>query len=348
MMEIVSGRRRGIRPVLLRAMLAVYEVPYRAAMQLRNHLYDRRILPIHRLPRPAISVGNLTTGGTGKTPLVCWIAAALQSAGRKPAVLMRGYKSKDGQSDEARLIADSVPGMPVIANPDRLRGAAAALLAQSETDLFVLDDSMQHRRVARDLEIVLVSAVEPWGFGHVLPRGLLREPVSGLQRADAVIITHAGLASPSDLVEIESIIRQHNAAAPIFHADHALTALLASDGSEMPMSALSDGKYFVACGIGQPATFLTGLERHRGARAGVRLFRDHHLFSEGDVALIQRQAAEVEATAIIVTEKDWTKLAAIPAARKSAIPFRRARLELTFANGEGAALLQLIAQRTMP
>jgi tetraacyldisaccharide 4'-kinase len=344
--EIMSGKRRGIGPAATRAMLAVYEVPYRLATQLRNLLYDRRILPIYRLPSPAISVGNLTTGGTGKTPLVCWIAAALQNAGMKPAVLMRGYKSKEGQSDEAKLIADFVPGMPVIANPDRVRGAAAALEAQSETNIFILDDAMQHRRVARGMEIVLVSAVEPWGFGHLLPRGLLRESISGLKRAHAVIITHSSFASPQKLSEIESVIRRHNAAAPIFHADHVLTGLLAPDNSEMPMSALADCNYFVACGIGQPDAFLVGLSKYGNQRVGLRIYGDHHSFSESDVSVIQREAAEAGAAAIVVTEKDWTKLADLPSVRQSRIPFWRARLSLAFSDGEGQQLLELIARRT--
>jgi tetraacyldisaccharide 4'-kinase len=345
-LEMISGRRRGALAAAMRAALSAAEIPYRGLMRLRNGLYDRRMLPSHRLPRPAVSIGNLTTGGTGKTPLVCWLAAAAQAMGRKPAVLMRGYKSNQGSSDEQREIEQFVPGTVVIANPDRVRAAAMALEKSPEIDLFILDDAMQHRRAARDVEIVLISAVCPWGLGHVLPRGLLRESPAGLRRADAIVLTHAGEVGKQRLDEIQTTVRRYNSRSPLFLADHALVGLLSADEVEEPMTALADKPYLVACGIGDPESFAASLARHGGVCVGRRFFPDHHHFTDADVIGLRRAAAQASAAAIIVTEKDWMKIRHLPAAQEAAGILRRAKLSIRFDASGQAKLLELIWQRT--
>ncbi|MGA2233051.1 MAG: tetraacyldisaccharide 4'-kinase, partial [Tepidisphaeraceae bacterium] len=138
-LDVVSGNSRGATAAALRSMLWAAEQPFSVAVGARNAFYDRRWLPIRRLPRPTVSVGNLTTGGTGKTPFVCWLVGALQSAKRRPAVLMRGYKSNSQFSDEQALISRLCPQTTVIADPDRVRGSAAALANDPAIDLFILD-----------------------------------------------------------------------------------------------------------------------------------------------------------------------------------------------------------------
>jgi tetraacyldisaccharide 4'-kinase len=345
MIDVLSGERQGAWPAALRMLLTVAEVPYTGIVRVRNGLYDLRILRARRLPRPTISVGNLTTGGTGKTPLVCWLATALRAEGRKPAVLMRGYKSNGGQSDEAKLIAQFVPANSVIANPDRIKGAETALQQQPETDLFLLDDSMQHRRAGRDFEIVLISAVEPWGYQHVLPRGLLREPISGLSRADAVVLTHVSEVSPFRMMAIKATVRQYNEDAPIFSADHVLTGLVTAGGEELPLSTLAERKYFIACGIAQPVSFLQGLKNYGDECVGHQIFPDHHPFDESDVAALRQSAKDAGATTIIVTEKDWAKLGEMPSVKESEIPFWRTRLSMKF-SGEGSRkLLDMVLRK---
>jgi tetraacyldisaccharide 4'-kinase len=338
-LDVVSGRRRGAGSTALRLALAVASPPYAAATRLRNLLYDRGVLPSRSLPRPAVSVGNITVGGTGKTPLVCWLASALRAAGRKPAVLLRGYKT----ADEEILIAQASPDTPVVADPDRRHGAQAALAKQADVDLFILDDAMQHRRVRRNFEIVLINAAQPWGYGSVLPRGLLREPIGGLCRADAVVFTHASEASLDQLVDVEATLRKHNRDAPIFLADHELTGIMAPK-EELPMSALSDRPYFVAAGIGQPDSFLAALQAHGKKCVGHRVFADHHRFSNEDVASLRRQAAG--AAAIVVTEKDWTKLRNLSVIQDDGIPFWRAQLRIHFRNDGDKRLLDLVCRRT--
>src|SRR5580658_2492398 len=178
--QIMGGEDSSPGAIALRTAAAIAEPFYAAATDLRNRLYDWSILKTHPLGRPTVSVGNLTTGGTGKTPIVQWMTRRLLAEGHKPAILMRGYKSTaNGGSDERALL--ETPQIPVIADPDRRGGAIMALRQHPGTTVFVLDDGMQHRRAARDFELVLIHAAHPWGYGHVFPRGLLRESINGVR-----------------------------------------------------------------------------------------------------------------------------------------------------------------------
>src|ERR1700722_16404745 len=191
--EILSGSDGSLRGRVVRGLTAIAEPAYAAAMAGRNLAYSRGWFSSRRLPSATISVGNITTGGTGKTPVVRWLAGRLREAGKYPAVLLRGYRATTGGvSDEQQLLARGLTdAIPVIANPDRFAGAEQALGHNGKIDAFVLDDGFQHRKVKRDFDLVLINATEPFGFGHVLPRGLLREPMAGLRRADALLITRS-------------------------------------------------------------------------------------------------------------------------------------------------------------
>jgi tetraacyldisaccharide 4'-kinase len=339
-LDICSGRRRGAGAAFLRGALRVAEIPYSAGMGLRNSLYDLAILKATPLPHPTISVGNITTGGTGKTPIVSWLTASLSAVGRHPAILLRGYKG----TDEQTVLATANPHCVVVANPDRVAGAKLAQNQDSQIDLFILDDAMQHRRVKRNLEIVVINAREPWGYGHVLPRGLLREPLSGLKRAGAFVITHFSEIAPASLKKIETTIRKHSAA-PIFNSDHLLTGLDSANGSaRVPMSALANKKYFVACGIGSPESFISLLSNFGGQLAGKRFFVDHHPFSDSDAVALKRDAEACGAEWVIVTQKDWAKLRVFDAAQS----FVTAALEIRFAGGHAQKLLELVLQRIKP
>jgi tetraacyldisaccharide 4'-kinase len=207
---------------------------------------------------------------------------------------------------------------------------------------------MQHRRVAaRCGGGAGQMPCEPWGFGHVLPRGLLREPLAGLRRADAFVVTHAGQVTPAKLEEIATTIRRFNPVAPIFGADHVLTGLAPGrEGAVLPMSALANQRYFIAAGIAQPESFAAALELHGKQCVGRRFFSDHHPFTPQDVMALRRQAAEAGATAIIVTEKDWTKLAFAGASGASDTPFWRAQLSIEFVEDHQKRLLELLLRRT--
>ena len=225
--EILSGSDRSLRGRVVRGLMAIAEPAFAAIVSGRNLAYSREWIGSRRLASPTISVGNITTGGTGKTPVVRWLASRLSEAGKHPAVLLRGYRSTaGGVSDEQQLLARGLTdAIPVIANPNRFGGAEQALRQNGKIDTFVLDDGFQHRKVKRDFDLVLVNATEPFGFGHVLPRGLLREPITGLQRADAFLITRSSQVEPADLAKIELTLRKYNPTAPIYRANHTHTGV---------------------------------------------------------------------------------------------------------------------------
>ena len=190
--DLVSGRRRGAMAAALRGILAAAEVPYTWAVRWRNRRYDCGAKTVYRVDVPVISVGNLTLGGTGKTPMVEWIVRRFLAQGKKVGIISRGYGAHGGPNDEARELAWKLPGVPHVQDPDRVAAARRAI-GDFGCQVLVLDDAFQHRRIGRDLDIVLLDALEPLGYEHVFPRGTLREPVEGLARADVVALSRADL-----------------------------------------------------------------------------------------------------------------------------------------------------------
>jgi tetraacyldisaccharide 4'-kinase len=321
---VMSGAERGVRAGLLRAGMMAAEPFYAGAMRARNWLYQSQLLKTHALGRPVISVGNMTTGGTGKTPVVRWLAERLSEEGKRVGILSRGYRS------EARGMGDELTML------DRVAGAKGLVEQHPEVQVLILDDAFQHRKAGRDLDILLISAANPFGFGHVLPRGLLREPMSGLSRAGAIIITHADQQSPGVVCEIEEQVRQFNPAAPIYRAVHALVGL--RNGEErLPMEALAGRRYFAFCGIGNPQAFERQLEAF-GSSVGHRRFGDHHGYAENDLASLDAEARAAGADLLVTTEKDWVKIASLRRV-EGAFPIWRVQMELRFLDGDGDRLL---------
>jgi tetraacyldisaccharide 4'-kinase len=333
--KIMAGSDHSPKAALLRAAATAAEPFYATVMRLRNKLYDAGIFATHSLGRPTISVGNLTTGGTGKTPVVAWLCQKLQQSGEHPAVLLRGYKTTtEGISDEAAALRNILgKEIPVIANPDRVAAAAAAIDKHPEISVFVLDDAMQHRRARRDFELVLINARNPFGFKHILPRGLLREPASGLKRADAVLITHCGEVPVSELKEIDALIWRYNPNIAPFRSDHVISGFRAADGQSLAVDFLQSKKYFAFCALGSPESFLASLAPLGGQCLGSNFFPDHYAYGDADLAEIRKLAGGADA--LITTEKDWAKLSAF---RAGTPPILRAELALWFP-GEMESLL---------
>ncbi len=202
--DLVSGRRKGLAATFTRGVLRVAEMPYALAVSARNRRYDRGAHLTHRAGVPVISVGNLTLGGTGKTPMVKWLAQRLQNSGVRVAIVSRGYGAANGApNDEAMELAAALPNVPHIQSRDRVAAAARAIQG-FHSQVLLLDDGFQHRRLARDLDIVLLDALEPFGFEHVFPRGTLREPLAGLRRADFVCLSRAARSSSSSAMPFEN------------------------------------------------------------------------------------------------------------------------------------------------
>lgn len=344
-LNLISGKTRGPLAAVARGVLRLAEVPYSLVMRQRNRRYDRR--PPDRDEPPTISVGNITAGGTGKTPVVQWLADQLQYAGHYPAILTRGYtKSGSTLSDEATMLHNLLPYVPVIAHPDRMEGATIAMVEQPETTCFVLDDGFQHRRFPRNFDLVLINATEPFGFGHVHPRGLLREPLCGLKRASAILITHASEVSPATLLHTQDTIRQYTSA-PIFHCDHLNTCIVSADNrTTRELSDLATIPFILFTGIGHPQSLCASLRRFASAYKADHLFDDHHPYTSADVSMLDGLRHRSAAQILLTTEKDWAKLKPIWPADDPYL--YRLQLSIRFWENEQEPFLHLISKAILP
>jgi tetraacyldisaccharide 4'-kinase len=323
---------------------------YSAIMRCRNAMYDGGVLKSHSLGKPTISVGNITSGGTGKTPVVRWLAERLLSDGYRPAILMRGYRSDvTGFSDERELLAGYLPDVPVIANPDRIAGAADALARNPPIDTFILDDGMQHRRARRDVNLVLVHAADPFSNGWVLPCGLLREPLAGLSRADAFLLTHADEVDSAAIDRIRATLSRFNPNAPIYLSDHALESVRSTDGAMNPIASLRARRVFIFSGIASPESFSQSIQSAGVELCDAMAFGDHHIYTPADWLNIQSKAQQAKADVIVTTQKDWVKVARIIGDQKLTTPIFVAELSLRFHDDHAEQLVNFIRGKlTLP
>jgi len=366
--DIMSGNAPGPSAAAARLTLAALTPAYRLAVAIRNKQFDTALRKPVTLPRPVISVGNLTTGGTGKTPMVIELARRLLDQGQHPAVLLRGYMKQGSAapSDEAvelqRELGSAVPLMP---NPDRAQGARQVLEQHPGTTVFLLDDGFQHRQIHRDLDIVLIDATRPFGFDHLLPRGLLREPARNLRRAHAVIITRCDLVSPQALAELDRQIQSLTGQPPTAHTAQHWSGFRAAPprsprppavgpviphtqtGSDpvsktvhdtvFPPDYLQNKKVTAACAVGNPAAFSRMLRAAAGQVLHTHTFDDHHAYSPDEIQHILTDARQRGADAVVVTEKDWVKWQAMMTKMdtdRDVPPIIRPRLGVRFIHGE--------------
>ncbi|HZT82310.1 MAG TPA: tetraacyldisaccharide 4'-kinase [Gemmataceae bacterium] len=305
---LVSGRARGPWPALVRGGLRLASVPYGLGVRLRNGLYDRGWRRVERAPVPVVSVGNLTLGGTGKTPCVEYVARFYRERGLRAAILSRGYGAGAGRNDEALVLEENLPDVPHLQGADRAALARAAA-EELESEVLVLDDGFQHRRLARDLDVVLVDATNPWGHGRLFPRGLLREPRAALRRAGVVVLTRCDQASAEARGRVREEAARLAPEAPVAEAVHRPVGLVDSDRGVSPVSALTAGPVAAFCGIGNPEAFRRSLAALGADVVAFRAFPDHHPYGRADVEAL-RGWARGQATdcVVVTTQKDLVKL----------------------------------------
>jgi tetraacyldisaccharide 4'-kinase len=286
---------------------------------------------MRRLQGTVISVGNLTVGGTGKTPIVLWLAERLISQGERPAILTRGYR---GAEDNGGKPADEVALLRMRLGADAQLGVgknrydSGHTLERHGAKWFILDDGFQHLALHRDANILLLDSSDPFGHSTLLPAGRLREPISALARADVVVITRGEHAPAA-----ESIVRRHSNAA-IFYARTELQAVLRAPALkvEWPIQDRSAARIFAFCGIGNPRSFFDDL-RHWGFKVvGQRAFRDHHRYSAAEMESLAAAAQTNNADALICTEKDVFN---IQAAKPGAFPIYACRIRMALSNPDG-------------
>ncbi|MBX3243310.1 MAG: tetraacyldisaccharide 4'-kinase [Acidobacteria bacterium] len=293
---------------------------YSGITSARNALYNSGRLRSYDLGARTISIGNITTGGTGKTPLVALVSEILAENGESVCILTRGYGRKNPAervvvSDGETVLADAATGgdepvelaerllgkAVIIADRDRVAAAKFAVKEFSPT-VFVLDDGFQHRRAKRDLDIVCIDATNPFGNGEVIPAGPLRESLHNLKRAHAFVITRTEQAE--NATEITAILNKHAPSAPVFNASTSIERIWPLQGE----TKADNPKYFAFCGIGNPGNFFRSLEMNGIDICGDRAFRDHSSYTVATIKELEAEAAKANANALITTAKDAVKL----------------------------------------
>jgi tetraacyldisaccharide 4'-kinase len=343
--DLVSGRRKGLAAQSLLALLAAAEPPYAWAVRRRNTRFDLDPAATVRVPAPVVSVGNLTVGGTGKTPFVAWLAQWFRGQGVAVTLISRGYGARPGlPNDEALELAARLRGVPHLQNPDRVAAARQALAAEPR-QVLVLDDAFQHRRLARDLDIVLLDALAPFGFGRLLPRGLLREPVESLARAQVIALSRSDALAPDERQAIEHRVQQLAPRAAWLEVVHRPTQLVAASGQTRAPAELAGLPVAAFCGIGNPEGF-----RHSLAACGFVVsdlwpLPDHCPYSPFHLRQLARWLdQQPQVKHVVCTRKDLVKLDRDELAGRQLWALD-IELEITRGAGELIALLAPLAQR---
>lgn len=355
--------KRGIsfRDMKILHLLEPIAVGFRVGVAIRAFAYREGWFKTRRLGRPVVSVGNLTLGGTGKTPLVVVVVRALAKRGLKPAILTRGYRRRrdadlvalephaPGEErtadprtvgDEPALLARLLPEVPIVVSSDRYR---AGRLAEHRFDagVHILDDGFQHLALARDVDIVAVDATRELSDWALVPAGRQREPCSALARADLVVLTRAELVDP---LPLERRVRQINPRALIFHAVTRLGELAdVTTGERQTPAAILGGRgptFWAFCGIGNPGAFFADLRAWGFTVAGETAFRDHHVYRGAELYDLERRALRAGAAALLTTEKDAMNL---PSDAGTRLPIFACAIELEL--GEAQAFEQELATR---
>ncbi|MCI0364431.1 MAG: tetraacyldisaccharide 4'-kinase [Phycisphaerales bacterium] len=321
-------------PAFLKPLTVPASWLYGSAIKVRNARFDRG-LKVQSIDRPVISVGNITTGGTGKTPIVAWIARALMEERFEPVIAMRGYGSTPDQiSDEHAEYKTMLPDPLIVANPDRATALREFLPSHPEVKCIILDDGFQHRQIKRALDLVLVDATANTFADRLLPAGNLREPLDNLARADAVILTHAANADE----RITSLVERFHRKPPLAKSRHAWTQLRVHDGPRTwkPQGTdwLRGKRVLTMLGVGKPQSIIDQLS-DLGANVAVNIpCDDHERYTRAKLAVARGLCQGCQA--MVVTEKDWVKLRNLLdlGASKWPVPIVVPQLAIEFLEGE--------------
>lgn len=324
--RVLQGWEHGFSRTPARVM-TVMETGYRGLLGAREWLYRRGVLRSRALGPLVVSIGNLTVGGTGKTPAAELATLTLAALGRQPAIVSRGYRRRsrgvqvvadtasirldpDDAGDEPFLLARRLPGVPVVVGSNRHEAARVAV-ERFGVDAIVLDDGFQHRTLHKDLEIVMVRALRPWGNGRLLPGGPLREPLSRLARADLIVAT--GVEEVSDAAAVQASSARWAPGVPVLAAAYVPAECWRAGRMEpVALERLAGLRLLAFAGIAAPAAFQRTLRRLGARLEDFTAFDDHHWYSGDDLARLTERAAVLDLDGLVTTEKDWVRLRALP------------------------------------
>ncbi len=329
---------------LVRMLLWPVSLLYGAIVRLRVWLYAKGLLKQKRLKAPVVSVGNLTVGGTGKTPMVIWLAERFLAEGKRVAILSRGYRGVNRTSDEIELMKFRLQGRAAFGVGQDRFTEGQRIESQQPVDVFLLDDGFQHLQLARDLDILLMDASRGLAGEFLLPAGRLREPLSAMSRANILVFTRT--ENMPGTVDAIQKLNQY----PVFAAATQLVGFrrLGGEITLLSSSEIGAGPFFAFCGLGNPDAFFRDLRNWGLAVCSQMSFSDHHHYTEEDILQIQLEAKRAGANAFVTTEKDEQNLSGMrfehPPVYVSVIDlvvspesdFRNA-LDQTLQQGRGAA-----------
>jgi tetraacyldisaccharide 4'-kinase len=382
--EVILHNKPGIGPSVTRVVVHGLSLLYAGIVRLRLRLYRERYIHDHHLGVPVISIGNLTVGGTGKTPLTELLARALRERDRRVAILSRGYKSKrvrkvprwkkwlaklrgkplparlprvvsDGKKvlldsyvagDEPFMLASNLPGVPVVVDKDRVKAGLHAI-TEFGADTLLLDDGLQYLRLKHRLDMVLVDRTAPWGNGYLLPRGTLREPKRHLKRASYIFITKC---DGGDNTEFIAELRKLNRIAEIIECRHRPVHLENIHTRErIPLDRLYGAHIGSICGIAVPQSFEDGL-RKLGAKLDATVhFADHHRFTQQDIKQFLDRCERRDVRMIVTTEKDFVRFPTIPSGVDIPIYFLRVEMEIIRGKEAFDRMIRIVCEpRQMP
>lgn len=351
--KILTALRSGVEARWLRGalpfqrLLRLAAFGYGGILSVRNWLYLHGWFDRRRLPTIVVGVGNLTLGGTGKTVLVAHLARWLRDRGYRVGIVSRGYRRRGGgvrivsegrgplvtmdeAGDEPYLLAKLLPGVPVVVGADRYEAGRLAI-ERFQCQYLLLDDAFQNFSLAKDVEIVLMNARDPWGTGALFPAGVLREPLSALRRADWIILTRADAGEANGLTDV---IRRYNPHAPILRASYAPSELLVWGESEaLPVERIVGRRCLAFAAIADPASFEAVAHSSGAILLAFRSFPDHHSYTAEDLDTLEARARILGAEALLTTEKDAVRL---PPGHRLSLPLWMLRIRLEILEGDAA------------
>lgn len=307
-LRVISGQRQDwCARLLYLPCLRCLSLLYRVGVGVRNRMFDWRLRTVRTVAVPVVSLGNLTTGGTGKTPFVAWLTQWFQNRGTQVALLSRGYRALPGEVNDEKLMLDRLcPGVPHYQNPNRCASAEKAV--HEGAQVLILDDGFQHRKLGRTLDLVLVDAVCPWGHGYLLPRGLMREPPASLRRADFVILTRVDQCPDAELAQLNQELIKYVPPDRIASATFQPQSLINVANERLSLDSVRGKRVWAFCAIGNPAGFRLTLEQTGFDVAGLQIFADHHHYTHEEIQEIGNRARQANIDLILTTCKDLVKV----------------------------------------
>ena len=311
--QIISRNRNDFIAKCSRLCLAGLEIPYRCIVSSRNVIYDIGLKKTQKADVPVISIGNLTMGGTGKTPFVIWLVQKCLEMGLQPAVASRGYRADDsGWNDEAKELASHFGDLPQAISPKR-HTAIQKMLADAKDrkkpiDVVILDDGFQHRQLHRDLDIVLIDAMNPFGYNHVCPRGTLRESISSLKRADIAILSRSDFIEEKEKTKIHQKVLSINPKIHWCEIKQTPAKLVSISNNHYPISDLYEKNVLAFCGIGNPNNFRKTLSGNKFQIAEFIVFPDHFKYDQKTIDGLGLLCQKKDVRHILCTMKDLTKI----------------------------------------